>query len=105
MRLALLASVMALFLGGCAERQVSGIKAKHISPTEFTTRYQSVDKAGTMMMTSYGGESDGKAFLHVGSMSTLSRKWNDQWYYVLLTELEPAFRAGLPQKGFQIESK
>lgn len=105
MRLALFASVTALLLGGCAEQQVSGIKARHISPMEFTSRYHSVDQAGTMMATSYAGESDGRAFLRVGSMSTLSRKWNDQWYYVQLTELEPAFRSSLPKKALQVESK
>lgn len=58
-----------------------------------------------MLATSYAGESDGRAYLHVGSMSTISRRWNDQWYYVQLAELEPSFRASLPKKAFQTESQ
>lgn len=50
-----------------------------------------------MQTTAYLGQREGRAFLQVSSMSTVSRKWSDEIIYVELAELEPAFRNSLPK--------
>jgi hypothetical protein len=82
--------VGALLLWACSH-------AKHVSPEEFKRQYAAVGQPQTMHAITYAGERDGKAFIRVRSMSTLTRTWSDELIYVEFAELDPAFRNSLPQ--------
>jgi len=48
--------------------------------------------------STYLGLRDGRAFIRVSSMSTISqKKWSDRVIYVELSELDPTFRDSLPK--------
>ena len=82
--------LLALFLCGCTG-------PKHVSPAKFKRQYAAAGQAGTMQTAAYLGQRDGRAFIQVSSMSTVSRKWSDEVIYVELAELESAFRDSLPK--------
>lgn len=50
-----------------------------------------------MQTSHYLGQRDGRTFIRVSAMSTVSGKWSDHIIFVELTELEPAFRDSLPK--------
>jgi hypothetical protein len=82
--------LLALFLCGCTGPE-------HVSPAEFQKQYALAGQAQTLHSITYLGRRNGRAFIRVGSMSTLSQKWSDHVIYVELAELEPAFRDSLPK--------
>jgi hypothetical protein len=86
--------ILAALLCGCTGPE-------HVSPAEFRKQYGLVGEPQTMHSLSYVGQRDGKAFIRVSSMSTVSKKWSDHIIYVELTELDPAFRDALPKIEFK----
>jgi hypothetical protein len=95
MRMKLFAPLLlAVLLCGCAGPE-------HVSPAEFKKQYDWVGKPQTMREVAYLGQRDGRAFIRVRSMSTVSKKWSDHIIYVELAELEPAFREALPKTEFK----
>ena len=58
--------LFALLLGAC-----SG--PRHVSPAEFESQYAWAGKAQTVRNVTYLGQRDGRAFLRVGSMSTVDK--------------------------------
>jgi hypothetical protein len=86
--------ILAALLCGCTGPE-------HVSPAEFKKQYGLVGEPQTMHSISYLGQRDGKAFIRVSSMSTVSKKWSDHIIYVELTELDLAFRHSLPKIEFK----
>lgn len=83
--------LLVLFLCGCAG-------PKHVTATEFQRQYAWIGQPQTMHGVKYLGRKEGRAFLQVSSMSTLNRKkWSERVIYAEWSELEPAFRAALPE--------
>ena len=82
--------LLALLVCGCNGPE-------HVSPAKFEAQYAAVGQTGTMQITHYLGQRDGRAFIRVSSMSPLSGRWSDRVIYVKLAELEPAFRDSLPK--------
>lgn len=61
-------------------------------------QYGWVGQAQDMHDVAYLGQRDGRAFIRVSSMSTVSqKKWSDRVIYVELSELDPEFRESLPK--------
>jgi hypothetical protein len=73
--------LLALLLFGCTGPE-------HVSPAKFKAQYAAVGQAGTMQTAQYLGQRNGRAFIRVSSMSTVSRKWSDHLIYVEVAELE-----------------
>src|SRR4030095_14454898 len=86
--------ILAALLCGCTGPE-------HVSPAEFKKQYGLVGEPQTMHSLSYVGQRDGKAFIRVSCISTVSKKWSDHIIYVELTELDPAFRDALPKIEFK----
>ncbi len=83
--------LLATLLCGCAEPD-------HVSATEFKKQFAIVGQPETMHTSTYLGLRDGRAFIRVSSMSTISqKKWSDRVIYVELSELDPTFRDSLPK--------
>lgn len=82
--------VLAFLLSGCSDPE-------HVSPAEFKRQYAWVGQAQTVREVSYLGQRQGRAYLKVSSMATLSRKWSEHIIYVELAELDAAFRESLPK--------
>jgi hypothetical protein len=49
----------------------------------------------------YLGQREGRAFIRVSSMSTVSQKWSDRIIYAELRELDAALRDALPRIEFK----
>src|SRR5689334_2414037 len=82
--------VLALLLSGCSGPE-------HVSPAEFKRQYAWVGQAQTVREVTYLGQREGRAYLKVSSMSTVSRKWSEHIIYVELSELDAPFRDSLPK--------
>ncbi len=80
---------LALLLCGCSGPE-------RVSPAEFKKQYTSAGLAQTMHDIAYLGRRDGRAYIRVSSMSTVSKTWSDHIIYVELSELDSAFRDSLP---------
>jgi hypothetical protein len=85
----LTAFLLAISLCGCSGPE-------HVSVADFKDQYYWVGKAQTVRDVVYLGQRDGRAYIRVSTMSTVSQKWSEQIIYVELSELDPAFRAALP---------
>ncbi len=74
---------------------------ERVSPTEFKKQYGWVGQPQTMHDVAYLGQRDGRAFIRVSSMSTVSQKWSDHIIYIELSELDAASRDALPKTEFK----
>ena len=54
-----------------------------------------------MREVSYLGQRDGRAFIRVREMSTVTQKWSDHLIYVEMRELDASFRDALPKIEFK----
>jgi outer membrane biogenesis lipoprotein LolB len=82
--------LLTLLLCGC-----SG--PKRVGPAEFKHQYAWVGKPQTMQSVTYLGQRDGRAYVQISAMSSLTKKWSDRVVYVELSKLDAAFRDSLPK--------
>jgi outer membrane biogenesis lipoprotein LolB len=82
--------LLVLLLCGCTGPE-------RVSPAEFKRQYAWVGQAQTVKDVQYLGQRDGRAYIKISSMSTVSRKWSDHIIYVELAKLDSAFRDSLPK--------
>ena len=98
MRFTFIPIIAASWMVGCASRST---EPSHISVREFESQFK-LGHMQTMMDTEYLGQSDGRAYLRIRSMSfTDSKQWSEQIAYVTLAELDKPFRDALPAKVYQ----
>lgn len=74
---------------------------ERVTPAEFKKQYGWVGQPQTMHDVVYLGQQDGRAFIQVSRMSTVSQKWSDHIICVELRELDAAFRDALPKTEFK----
>jgi hypothetical protein len=86
--------LLAVLLCGCTGPE-------RVSPAEFKKQYGWVGQPQTVRDVAFLGRRDGRAFIRVSSMSTVSQKWSDHIIYVELRELDGAFRDALPKTEFK----
>ncbi len=86
--------ILAVLLCGCTGPE-------HVSPAEFKQQYDWVGKPQSMQEVAYLGQRDGRAFIRVSSLSTVSQKRSDHIIYTELSELDAAFRDALPKTEFK----
>ena len=64
---------------------------KHVSGAKFKSEYK-LGNRQTMHLSGYLGEKDGRFYLRRKSMSLLNKnKWNEEIWYAIAEDLEPAF--------------
>ena len=76
---------LVVMLTSCAETP------KHVSGARFKSEYE-LGSHQTMHLSEYLGEKDGRFYLRRKSMSLLNKnKWNEEIWYAIAEDLEPAF--------------
>ena len=64
---------------------------EHVSGAKFKSEYK-LGNRQTMHLSGYLGEKDGRFYLRRKSMSLLNKnKWNEEIWYAIAEDLEPAF--------------
>ena len=89
--------LIAFMLCGCNE-------PKKIAPARFKALYNFSPES--MHYTKYLGEKDGKVYVVKKSMSLLNqKKWDQEIFYVKMSELDAEFLAELRKKNLKFEPK
>ena len=90
-------AIALLILGAAFLTSCSSAGPKRVSAVEFKRQFAQVGMAQTMYAHTYLGERDGRAYIQVDSMSTLTGKWSKRVIYTDLSQLDPEFRNALPK--------